>query len=142
MSEIFKHGHLTAWIRGFRELQKKMFFGDRRGKDEADRLIALFHQRILSTNLFPTRTHDILKAFNHKCSHTNLRTREFPVVVSDQELRVLRHKKGYEATGGTFAVCPHCAEKFTYEMLFEYVLPEYSGLGWSTAPRMDRGTKV
>ena len=62
------------------------------------------------------------KAFDHVCTVVDQRQRQLPTVVSDECLRNLRHKHGYEVTKGKFAFCPSCEQTWTYEdMVNQYV---------------------
>ena len=64
-----------------------------------------------------TSTYKLSSIFDHKCSHDNKYTRMLPLVVSDQVLRDLQHRKGYKAHGGKFASCIHCRAQWTNEQM-------------------------
>lgn len=112
------HGHMTIWIKGYKELQRAMFFSSGREKEEAEWTIQEYYDRISSTELFSSAHQNSLKrAWDHKCTQETKRRRLLPTVVADQELRVLRHRKGYSKNEGCFARCPHCDKSWTYEEL-------------------------
>ena len=112
------HGHMQIWIKGYQELRQKMFFGNFSEQRKAKATIVEYHQRIASTSMFSeTSTYKLSSIFDHKCSHDNKYTRMLPLVVSDQVLRDLQHRKGYKAHGGKFASCIHCRAQWTNEQM-------------------------
>ena len=125
------HGHMTLWIKGYRELQDTVFFTSGRRKLLAERVLEKYYDRVAMTGLMDeTNNREMQKVFDHaNCTEPNPRKRGLPEVVEDQQLRNLRHKRGYKATDGKFAVCGHCGKTFTYEeLLSKYVcqhLPKF-----------------
>ena len=112
------HTHMTVWIKGYKRLQRAMFFGTTREKLEAERVVQQYYDRIASTALFSCSEKSTLAlAWDHECTQASKRQRTLPVVVPDQELRNLRHRKGYSETDGCIARCPHCDLHFTYEQM-------------------------
>lgn len=120
------HVHMTLWIKHYLWLQRRMFFAAR----EADRAhaastLAFLHSRTATTNMFDDKGQGRnvwSQAFDHDCTVPHLRDRQAPVVTSNQQLRHLRHKLGWEYEKGKFASCPHCEKTWTYEeLLNDYV---------------------
>ena len=112
------HGHMTLWIEGYHELLDTVFFSTGRKKVEAERLLEKYYDRVATTGLMQDSQYELKKAFDHNdCTETNWRKRSLPEVVGDQQLRNLRHKCGYKATGGAFATCSQCDKVYTYEDL-------------------------
>ena len=115
------HGHMTLWIEGYKELQHDMFFAQGRKKEDAERTVREYYSRIASTDLFETATtasrERLKNTWDHECTQESKRRRILPQVVSDQDLRVLRHRKGYSENNGRFARCVHCDKSWTYEEL-------------------------
>lgn len=125
------HAHMTIWIKGYKALQKTMFFGRQKEKAVAERTVQAYYDRFASTELmsaFPK--HTLQEAWDHECS-TAKAHRDLPVVVMDQGLRILRHRKGYGAVNGTFARCPHCDKPYTYEELICCVLATTGSAGYT-----------
>jgi hypothetical protein len=109
------HSHGTAWMEKLREKQHETFFGNYQEKREATALLSRFHECVTTTSLMET---DLVRtACNHPCVVKNISDRSQPEVVPDQQLRILRHKKGYQALEGVFVKCPHCSKGFTNETL-------------------------
>jgi len=115
------HGHASAWIKKLRTVQERMFFGTKNEKRDANKLLSEYHERVVTTALIrPNRT--LAYSFPHECTVLDAKERRQPAVVTDQSLRVLRHKKGYKHTNGIFAVCPHCSKGWTCEeLLNQYI---------------------
>ena len=115
------HTHLTIWIKNFQRLQKQMFFGATKEiRENAMSQLAAYHERIATTKLFDDcgkGRSQWKRAFDHDCEVEKKSQRQAPVVTSPQQLRHLRHILGYEYENGTFATCPHCDKKWTYEQL-------------------------
>jgi len=118
------HAHITAWIRRLSSLRRTMFFAEREETREAakQKLLA-YHDRVSSTSLLADDCvgggrgiRKLKNAWDHECS-VPIAQRQMPVVVNDQGLRDLRHKKGFQATDGLYAYCFHCEESWTYEQL-------------------------
>ena len=112
------HGHFTLWIKGYNELRKSLFRGQRKEKKQADALVEKYCDRITTTSLFEGSTKVLRQAWDHKCT-APIRGRTLPEVVELQDLRNLRHKHGYDEAKGEFAKCLHCDHKWTYEMMVE-----------------------
>jgi len=112
------HVHMTIWIKGFRDLQRSMFFGGKAAKATADTILASYHDRVVTTSLFKPCTRTLRRAFDHKCV-VSLENRTLPNVVDQQSLRNLRHKHGYQVSGGRFGYCFHCNKQWTYEELLD-----------------------
>jgi hypothetical protein len=109
------HSHGTAWMEKLREKQHETFFGNYQEKREATALLSRFHERVTTTSLMET---DLVRtACDHPCVVKIISDRSRPEVVPDQQLRILRHKKGYQALEGVFVKCPHCSTGFTNETL-------------------------
>jgi len=112
------HGHMTIWIKNYHKLRNAMFFGTKREKAEAEKWIRQYHDHLIGTSFFEGNRHTLAKSFDHTCT-VGFRDRQLPVVVSDQQLRHLRHINGYKNAKGTFAYCFHCAKEWTYEQLVD-----------------------
>jgi Helitron helicase-like domain at N-terminus len=111
------HAHLTIWIENFDSLRYNMFFGATSEKRDAARLISDYFERISTTELIGTGEKKVLqKAFDHSKCSVVMNKRSNPEVVDNQGLRNLRHRLAF-TEDGHFAVCPHCAQEFTYENL-------------------------
>ena len=112
------HAHMTIWIKRYKKLQEAVFFAQGRPKTWAERSLKAFYDHFAMTALTADVHHQTLRmAWDHQCEHKNVSTRELPMIVNDQQLRTLRNRKGYDATDGTIATCPHCAHEYTYEQL-------------------------
>ena len=111
------HIHFILWVNGYKELQDGLFFGDERTKRLCRYEAQNYYDHLASTKLFPVVRSEVIRAFDHDDCTVQKSERDIPEVICDQELRYLRHKKGYEAMSGEFAYCPHCEKKWTYEEL-------------------------
>ncbi len=111
------HCHIILWIRGYRELQKVVFFGNEAERKVAIRKLQKYHDHLASTRLFPIKQGPVKQAFEHSCEVQLQRDRGIPDVVSLQELRWLRYKEGGKEVNYLFATCPHCNKTWTYEEL-------------------------
>lgn len=122
------HGHFTIWIEGFRALQKKLFFPKNKyEKSNVKKKLVEYHRRLCSTRMFDAPPKELIRAFEHNCSHKHDSTRSLPIVVEDQALRNLRHRKGYDVCKGLFAYCPHCEHPWTYEQLLACYVVKLKG---------------
>ena len=110
------HVHMSIWIRAYKELKKRLFFGSVHEKRDAKGALQAYSEHICSTSLFPSEFDAVKKSFDHDCVKP-LRRRGVPVVVPDQQLRNLRYRQGYKDSEGLFAYCPDCDKKWTYEQL-------------------------
>ena len=62
------HGHLTAWIRGYRELQDACYSGTDYERTLARQALQKYYERLSTTEFFGNaRGHDLKKAWNHEC---------------------------------------------------------------------------
>lgn len=118
------HVHFILWIEGYDKLQEWLFFGDHFTRPEATGIASKYFDHLATTSLFTaSRNTELRQAFDHdNCSVTKISERELPNVASDAELRILRHKMGYEYLEGCFASCPHCDKQWTYEELVNALL--------------------
>ena len=120
------HGHMTLWIKGFKKLQQNLFFGNVAEKRESDGAYMDYFDRVCTTHVFEGTKSELLAAFDHECTQSSVRDRTLPVVVDDQELRNLRHKKGFASEGGKFAYCISCSKEWTHEELMsDYLCWKY-----------------
>ena len=111
------HGHMTAWIEGYKELQRMLFFETGMKRTLVERTLHTYFDHVGTTELFGKIRQSLHTSFQHDCEIVNSNNRSALRVVSDQELRGLRHVCGYKECDGTFAVCETCGKKFTYEEL-------------------------
>lgn len=114
------HAHFILWVEGYQKLQESMFFGDERfQKPEARAVACDYFDHLATTSLFSgSSVAKLQKSFDHEnCSVPRACDRQLPEVADDQDLRILRHKKGHEYLNGQFAKCPHCDKTWTYESL-------------------------
>ena len=119
------HAHMTLWIRGFRALQRAIFFGTKVQKKEAGQSIATYHEHLVTTEMFGIMQQRKKQTiFDHPCKVEDRKERDGPNIVDEQGLRDLRHKQGYKATNGLFAFCPHCDKKWTYEEMLVALLKD------------------
>ena len=90
-----------------------------REKRGAENILKEYDDRISSMSLIQShkKRETCVAAWDHECTRENMRQRLLPVVVADQQLRNLRHRKGYSENNGCFASCPHCDKSWTYEEL-------------------------
>ena len=129
------HAHFILWIENYRSLQNDVFFGDYIVKREATRTLNKYFEHLCSTAMFPPREKLLQKAFDHSCSVADKHNRLLPEVASDQHLRDLRHKCGYEFHDGAFATCPHCKRTWTYEELVTLLMEEGYGIKDKVTPQ-------
>ena len=61
------------------------------------------------------RTAHLSNAFDHNCSFKNVYKRKPPKVISDQQLRNLRHYYGQLHEKEIFAICDHCNFTWTHD---------------------------
>ena len=113
------HTHFTAWMKGVRELQNDVFFGDWNVRSKAVDTLLKYQDHIASTSLFESNKHQMKKIFDHPCTIEKYQDRQIPTVVTDQDLRNLRNKHGYAAANGRISYCPHCDYQWTYEQMVE-----------------------
>ena len=112
------HGHMLIFIEGLRKLQKRLFFGKRREKDDADDLLSKYHERVVTTSLCEQNSYvRWYDTFDHACVVEDKKQRRNPVVIEAQGLRNLRHKKGFLENNGVYAICPDCRKSWTSEEL-------------------------
>jgi hypothetical protein len=111
------HGHMTAWIEGYKELQRMLFLETGLKRWLVEHTLQKYFDHVGTTELFGTKRSSLHSSFQHDCVVENLNKRELLKVVSDQELRGLCHVCGYKECNGVFAVCEACDKKFTYEEL-------------------------
>ena len=123
------HGHMTLWIKGYRQLvdksvgvgKKKKHTAQRDSKRSAEQDLAVFFDSVSRSELMggldDGNKRFLQKAFDHECRVPQYSKRKLPCPVGDQDLRILRHIKGTEETNGKFATCPHCFKNWTYEEL-------------------------
>jgi hypothetical protein len=111
------HGHMTAWIEGYKELQRMLFFEIGMKRVLVERTLQKYFDHVGTTELFGKIRPSLHTSFQHHCQVVNANNRALLKVVSDQELRGLCHVCGYKECDGTFAVCKTCGKTFTYEEL-------------------------
>ena len=124
------HVHILIWTHKLRDLFKKLNSEGRKSRAATRKQIANFFDSIATTELIKSTTNDkpqkqkLKQATMHNCTERVSRKRKLPEVVSEQELRNLRHMDGYAACNGAFVKCPHCTEggTFTNEQLIERFL--------------------
>jgi hypothetical protein len=121
------HSHMTLWIRGYKKVQKDVFFAKGPKKKTAERILGRYADHVSSTALFPTTPSLIRSAFDHECLLCKSQ-RRVPLVIPDQGLRNLRHKNGYKRSNGVFANCPDCTKTWTYEELVAEYLSNSEGM--------------
>ena len=106
---------ISIWILHYREVLKRIFFGNHQEKRDATAVATTFYDHLATTELMMTNARDICKALDHECTEANRNHRQPPILVDEQALRYFRHKKGYEHQQGVIARCPHCLKAWTYE---------------------------
>ena len=111
------HIHFVVWIQGFSVVLENLDSANPRTASEAKRTMIDLADNAIKTELFSfTNDRDACMTFNHPCVVGDVRTRKPPKVVSEQQLRNLHHKDGYK-DDPSFAFCPECNYKWTYEEL-------------------------
>ena len=111
------HAHMSIWIEGYARLQQALFFGKEKEKLQAARELKKYFDHVATTKMFPEDHNEILIAFEHDCTEPARKKRKLPTVVSEQDLRNQRHRKGYAHANGLFANCPDCTKTWTYEQM-------------------------
>ena len=117
------HTHLTIWLRKYKGIQKKLFFGTKNEKRLAKSVMTQFHERISNTEMMPLGRNGKMhqRAFPHDCCE-KVAKRKAPIICDDQQLRNLRNRNGHKANP-SFAHCPHCGFTWKYEdMLCSYLV--------------------
>lgn len=119
------HTHFQVWVEEFSEIREKLFSNNQRERCSAEQQMVDAVDRVSSCKFYDSKkcpqANNSVQAFPHNCKKSS-RKRKLPVVVSDQELRALRHEKGIEEKRGRFADCPHCTFSWTNEELIESYL--------------------
>jgi hypothetical protein len=129
------HGHMTAWIAGYKELQRMLFFEVSNKRLLVERTLQKYFDRIATTEFFGTNNSTLRSSFQHDCVEKNANKRPLLKVVDNQALRGLHHISGYKACNGVFAECEECNKKFTCKQLVTShvtktcVIPEANGDG-------------
>jgi len=123
------HAHMIVWIRGYSEIRHGTFFAktmyERRANEKA---LTKFFDHAATTECFSDPDKTIFRScFEHECK-VPARKRKKPIIVSDQELRYLRHRLYYKETDAAFARCPDCDYAWTYEDLLGSYLSNGHGL--------------
>ena len=111
------HMHILIWIQELEELRYTTFHGKQRAKSTiaAKQSICKYMDEIASTALdpkFSTNKRQYLSCFscgNDSCSQSIA----MPKIVSDQQLRNLRHEMGQNEMRGAFAYCQTCTKYWT-----------------------------
>ena len=137
------HGHMTLWIKDFAKLRRLLFFARRNEeKDKAKKEVLDYHNRLVTAKLFdgddPHGRYILKKSFDHNCTVERLVDRRLPLVVGKQNLRNMRHIKGYKHENGIFAYCPHCTQKWTYEQLLVNYLIYHGDMVDKVTPESER----
>ena len=135
------HAHATLWIKNYRKIQEQIFFADQQKKAAADRLLAEYYERIVSTELFPKTKRELQRIFDHSCM-VDKWERTPPEVITDEELRILRHRKGYEKMKGKFSWCIHCGKEWTYEQMVNALMRQGEELNGPLPEHFDEEQKA
>ena len=63
------HVHMSIWIRAYKEMKKRLFFGTGtvHEKREAKGALQAYSEHICSTSLFPSEFDAVKKSFDHDC---------------------------------------------------------------------------
>ena len=118
------HTHFLIWLKEFQKRREKLYSESTREQKAAEKDLCDFLDGIASCSLFDQSKYGRCQpstAFPHECL-VEPRFRKLPVVVSDQELRYLRHQLGEQHYRGRFADCPHCGHRWTNEELVQSYL--------------------
>jgi hypothetical protein len=110
------HIHVQIWIEGYQVIQRQISYGTDIEKRAARELMTRYHERIVSTTMFPTDKCDLDTLFDHDCTEPVKRKRKYDTV-HDQALRELRCRLGYKHNKGKFAFCRECGASWTNEEL-------------------------
>lgn len=111
------HMHIQVWIEALEELRRTAFHGTPKSPTthEAKRKLCHYLDEIAATALdsnFPKRKDSFLPCFS--CGKESCKKRRLlPEIVSDQQLRNLRHELGQNEMRGTFAFCKTCNKCWT-----------------------------
>ena len=120
------HAHIIIWIKGHQNIVSNLFSNNNEEARKATKMIVETADKVSTTNFFGEIRVNLRNSFDHDgCTIDSYALRQPPEVVTNQELRNLRHKDGYKNSGGTFAYCPHCLKTWTYEKLVEDYLKNY-----------------
>ena len=125
------HVHMTLWVEGFKAIQSKYFFGNKTQKRDATNALRDYTEHISSTSFFPDNVKKARTLFDHDCS-VDKKDRRAPRVIDEDQLRILRNRKGHKDTGGVFATCPeeHCDKDWSCEELMIDYLKRSKELGY------------
>ena len=123
------HTHISLWVKKTRELKRKVFGKDVLTREQTTATKCYLEEvnEVSSCKLFSVkkcRTGDgSYGAFPHDCTIKDYKQRQPPTVVSDQQLRNLRHRlcSGCNEKA-VFAKCPHCEKTWTNAELVESYL--------------------
>ena len=137
------HTHFQLWIEGMRLLYRMLYCSNRDERRQAEIALTDRLDKVASCKLFDGnrchKTEQRITCFDHEC-RVDSKKRKQPVIVDDQQLRNLRHRKGCEHTKHRFADCPHCGYYWTNEELIgAYLLKGRKVPGLTSYP--DQHTK-
>jgi hypothetical protein len=130
------HGHFLIWIAHLNDIRDFLHFPDKRTQTQAAATIVEQLEKVASCKCFfnyrsinNCRTDHRL--FPHQCEQIQIRYRQNPKVISDQQLRELRCKRKCD---DAFVYCPHCNKKWNdLELLNSYLtdkikIPNFNGM--------------
>jgi hypothetical protein len=118
------HAHFLIWLKHYTSLLKDLLSSDRFARKKAQDTLKSLVENVLSTKLIGRGKNSGIKN-SHVCK-TRKGANTMPEPVSDEGLRILRHKDGCRDVSGCIACCIKCGERFSNEdMILNFLLSRF-----------------